>query len=111
MNQLEILVKARDLIKDPKNWCQQALAKDVYGTSVNVLSEEAHSFCALGAICKITSTDRFEPSVRDAVKTLGFNWSGDLENLNDETLTRHDRIMVYFDKAINKLRSNHENDA
>lgn len=46
----DLLVKARELIKDEENWCKNALAKNKRGNLVSEKSDDACSFCMIGAV-------------------------------------------------------------
>lgn len=43
------LKRMRELLDEPKNWCQQAIAKTVTGKSVDVWDEDVVSLCLVGA--------------------------------------------------------------
>lgn len=49
MNTIEILSAVKSKIAKPENWTQNAYARDAGGIEVNPTSENAYSFCLIGA--------------------------------------------------------------
>jgi hypothetical protein len=54
---IEILTGVRDLLSDPERWTQGASARNAKGEPVDVHSEEATCFCAVGALYRIAFPD------------------------------------------------------
>ena len=50
---IEILTGVRDLLSDPERWTQGASARDAKGRIVDVHSEDATCFCAVGAFYRV----------------------------------------------------------
>lgn len=51
-NTAEILLAARDMIKDERNWCRKSIARDDKGNRCRLINHNTHSFCAEGALMK-----------------------------------------------------------
>jgi hypothetical protein len=47
-----LLTRSLELIRSPENWSQDALSRGEHGRSVDALSQEARSYCALGALLR-----------------------------------------------------------
>lgn len=91
----ELLSKAQDLIRDPKNWTQGKFARNAEGGYVHVHSEQAVCFCSLGAIERLT-VDDWELYTQ----ARGLLWEVREEgpvNIND--LQDHAAVMAMFDDA------------
>jgi len=50
MTAASILFKAQDLIRNPKRWTQEAVARDKFGNEVSPLDDKASRFDMIGAI-------------------------------------------------------------
>lgn len=102
-NALQILISARDLIRDTKNWAQRAEALTVQGERVSPLNESASRFCAGGAVVKIAKG--YSDGGQFALITLNAAthawYRGGLTAVND--FTGHRAIMHVFDEAIQML--------
>jgi hypothetical protein len=92
----EILIKARDLISDPKRWTKSTYARRQDGSPCSALNAEAVCFCAVGAIARATD-GHFEPTVA-LVKQLKMLCGGDVIDFNDSH--SHAEVLALFDKAI-----------
>lgn len=57
------LISAKDLISDPKHWTTDMLARNHQGRNCSPLSEKAVSFCAVGAMMRVTDIDLVSPLV------------------------------------------------
>lgn len=103
----EILTKAKELIADPANWCQEGYSKDEIGrVTATYLGCQ---WCAMGAlwrICDITKTDRFHDHNKDgtiylrkaAAEQATSHGIGDIAHINDHL--GHAAVMVMYDRAI-----------
>jgi hypothetical protein len=98
----QILIKARELLADERNWTKGAAARDAQGNETDVDSEEAVCFCVLGAIRHITdrviqnSMDRL---LLDVVAEV--TGTRDYVHLyNDDPSTTHSDILKFLDRAI-----------
>lgn len=100
MTACEILVKARELIADPKRWTQGVYARDADGCFVSATSPSSASWCSVGAVlCAAVSPETLSEGGKaiaflDSLATnkygiLGFN----------DTHT-HAEVLEVFSKAI-----------
>ena len=111
MFSFELLRNARDLIKDPVNWCQNEWAVNDKKEPVNPSHPEARQWCAMGAFDKVwleaCLSDPVIPYIirqnariaRDnkAVELFG----NEISTVNDNM--GHDAILKVFDAAIREL--------
>lgn len=114
MTPLDILVAARELISDPAHWCQTYAARDKYGKSVAFLSEDAFSFCALGAVARVEKmADSPDPMVRFDVDQFLNEAAIDLDPEYDQyrdcyidfnDVHNHEEVLAMFDLAIEKSK-------
>lgn len=103
---IEILTGVRDLLSDPERWTQGASARNVAGESVDLFSEDAVCFCAVGAFYRVSfpAAPDFENKDRDhaywAARELLFPFLGDksLVDLNDGD--GREAVLDALDKAI-----------
>jgi hypothetical protein len=102
---IEILTKAQDKIRDPKNWTQDTYARDETGASVKAHSPAAVCFCSLGAIESFFHSEEFDGlevmHARDFLYTAA-NQIADgrtVANYNDDPDRTHDEIMALWDRA------------
>jgi hypothetical protein len=104
MTTVEILEKARELISDRNRWAKGHFAKTKEGRNCNTLSEEAFSFCSLGALCKIIDIHVMSVTGKEATETLRRSLpSGtDIAGFNDTH--RHSEVIALFDRAIAAAR-------
>lgn len=113
MRIIEILEKARNIIKDRGRWTVGSYARSLHGESVASLSQEAYSFCAMGAVRRarlvgISLDDSAVSDISNADKVLRKKavergYMG-ISELNDEG--DHDRVLDMFDRAITELKHN-----
>lgn len=54
---IEILTGVRDLLSDPERWTQGASARNAAGEPIDVHSEDATCFCAVGAFYRVGFPD------------------------------------------------------
>lgn len=93
---LEILIKARALIADPKNWTNGHYARDKDGNPVDHRSEEATCFCSKGAFNRVLPSDYRHWNV--AYNILTQFMDGNVIYYNDSHT--HDEVMSAWDHAI-----------
>lgn len=87
------LIAARDLISDPKHWCQGAFAYNQNGEQTHSMGNEAVCWCALGAIKNVTQA--IKSPARDFFRrSLGVP----ITTFNDHS--PHATVIAAFDKAI-----------
>ena len=120
---------ARNLISDPKDWCQGSSARDSNGERVMSMSSKASKWCALGALNRFLSENTFQTFgqynescavvVHQCAKALSKtsifrNWCDDIRGsyggfeyaigqFNDNH--NHDEVMAMFDEAIEEVRN------
>lgn len=97
----DALIAARDLISDPKRWTQGVLARDSNGNNDSVYGETACSFCASGALLRV-SRGFFTEAIRALMVADGQD-PNDLEAptvpIFNDTHT-HAEVLALFDRAI-----------
>lgn len=98
-----VLINAKALIADPKNWTQGVFARNADGYSTGVHEEDATCFCTLGAIAVAGNNQKWAQKI--AINTLSKiiddidgNAALSIGGFND-THT-HEQVMELFDKAI-----------
>lgn len=108
MTTVEILEKTRDLISDPEHWCKGANARNKDGKKTKVFSEDAYSFCMLGALAKVDESPAC-PEVYEFFSTVIEKMSDTivrkdkeimLSVFNDKHSTTHADVLKVFDLAI-----------
>lgn len=100
--QAEILKAARALIEDRIRWTQHTYARGKSGRPVYPEQRSAVSWCALGAICKVTDTNPLRSDypvaveyLRRSAEEIGFT---SVELVNDGRF--HSTVLRMFDRAI-----------
>ena len=105
---LEILIKAKNLISKPENWCKGNFSIDESGNSIDYMNDRAAAYCAFTSINKIGHGSNCLPA-----KMCLFNiiypydeyhnyHSSIITAFNDHPNTTHDKIMLLFDISIEK---------
>lgn len=91
------LEEAKQLIL--KGWCQKSSARDVDGEITSCLANEAISFCALGAVCRVTGMNFGAPSrvfdLHDLAKEMGYKHAIDFNDTPGRTI---EEVAEFFDK-------------
>ena len=115
-----VLVEARGIIALPKNWTQQAYAKDSDGNRANWNDKNATCFCATGCVKRaVINLDPTNPlrltrqnrgiydkcidALEDLIYHPGKDWEwmiGSLVFFNDARERQHSEVLDLFDKAI-----------
>lgn len=95
MNTRDVLVKARELISDPKHWNQRYFALKADGGFTSSSSPDAICWCASGAINKICGPDLM--LVNSAYNALN-EVMGNVPDYNDNS--PHEDVLAAFDIAI-----------
>lgn len=98
MTPKEALVAARQLIADPKNFCQGTYALDAGGCAAGWSSDDAVAFCAVGAVYKVTRSWTPDDALDLLNKAAGAAFTSSLVNVND--LLGHASVLKMFDLAI-----------
>ena len=105
----EILVKAKKLIEDYEHWTTHTLARDGKGKGCDPLSNEACSFCSLGAIVNVTQASKYVADrssyydeavelLRLAMYPNNYNEFRFIGDFNDKH--SHEEVLDAYDKAI-----------
>jgi hypothetical protein len=108
---LDILVRGRALISEPRNWIQMNFAKDDNKLVCKVEDPRACSFCSLGALARVATVASlafppgsrareqiFENHERAFYVLSNFVLTGSVGHWND-THT-HDQVLSVWDQAI-----------
>ena len=115
MNELQVLMRARDLVE--RNWTKRTLARDVWGDEVSPYEVTARSFCAIGAVRRaqyeiggrVPDKPMFRsPGGRVLVQVCplpgfgsGFNILTKVSTFNDTH--SKEEVLALFDEAISRL--------
>jgi hypothetical protein len=98
-----VLINAKALIADPKNWTQGVFARNADGYSTGVHEEDAICFCTLGAIAVAGDNQKWaqQIAINTLSKIITVNASNDAVSVGafNDTHT-HEEVMELFDKAI-----------
>lgn len=97
---LEILRAARELIGDPKCWCQKAYARAKDGEVCYGYREGVVRWCSVGAIQKITGEENHADDLADL---LGDAMHGNALEFNDTH--SHSEVLEAWDATIAKLEA------
>lgn len=104
MKPLTVLRRARALITLPKNWTQDAYARNKRALPVSQEDPTACRWCAIGAISKVTRTAKNAAvcySARNAAAQFFSDAAGQhVVAFNDAATTKHADVLAVFDKAI-----------
>ncbi len=104
MNEVtEVLRAARDLLSEPGAWTPRSLARDAKNRSVEPESDEAVTWCAVGALRKAANrqkalADQAREVVCDVLEREGFERH--LPDYNDRPGGILDDVLGLFAKAI-----------
>ena len=113
---IKCLEKARDLISDKDNWCQNYASLDEKGHFASPRGKDAVRWCATGAIEKVR---HHRTPKGDAYQSLSDELYQDLptsgnffiqpcsiEDLNDDNSTGHThrRVIGVFNRTIKRLK-------
>jgi len=100
MTAREILVKARELIADPKRWTQRAYARDAYGSVISATSPSAASWCSVGAVlCAAVSQETLSEGDK-ALAFLDSNATNKFGTTGFNDTHTHPEVLEVFDRAI-----------
>jgi hypothetical protein len=106
----QLLIDAKELIKDPESWTKGEYARNAAGVKVSDNHPNACQWCTVGALWKASGFLRgysaVDPQksslVNDACELLlqAIGRKRDLSPWNDLPQTTHDDIMNAYNKAI-----------
>lgn len=94
METINILKRARELIKDRKNWCQ-------FSAIISKGADGSFAYCALGALNRISSASFYEIGVAGNELRKDPEVKGSIAIFND-THT-HAEVLALFDRRIAAL--------
>lgn len=102
--EVEILQKAQDLIRDPANWVQGNYAATRSGNPIGVLEGPACRFCTMGAVAKVMGISGVSAEnshaarlLDEAAQEMVYYVNGAVE-FNDRA--NHANVMDMFERAI-----------
>ncbi|APH74148.1 DUF6197 family protein [Aquibium oceanicum] len=98
MTPTEILIKARELIADPKHWTQGQLARSNTGSYINPQHPSAVCFCSIGALERAAGGE-FNDAYYEARARLRDTLNRCIASFNDNHT--HAQVLAKFDEAIN----------
>jgi hypothetical protein len=93
-----ILIRAREIIADERQWCKRAFAVTWLDIPVQVGSRFARRFCALGAIKRAGRELRLH--VDEASRALEWQTVIQVPDWNDDKVRTHAEVVAAFDAVI-----------
>lgn len=104
MTSREVLVAARARIADARHWCQLAMARDEFHSSVHARSRAAVRWCALGAVDSVTEASEADlMRAHNRLRKASFYLRDEPVSVyNDAPLRRHAEVLRLFDAAITR---------
>ena len=97
-------MKARELIEEPGAWIQYVAARDAVGGLVTPRSDEAVSFCPIGALARVCENlnigNCYHPTYIAAAGLLRTQMGNSIGIWNDHRERTHDEVLAAFDRAI-----------
>jgi hypothetical protein len=101
MSTKEILIKARAIISDEKNWTQGVKARDVEGNAVSSSTPTAVCFCSIGAVERAGAFSHAATryyALRYLARASCDSGYPRISDFNDNS--SHAEVLAMFDKAI-----------
>lgn len=112
MDTIKVLKDAYALISNIEHWSQDGYAHDNAGCECRVDENFAYSFCAIGALCKVTGLEPEEIGVtqphkmlRDAVLDLSGKPQIAAWNDGEDFEKAHKRVLRAYRLAIKKAKA------
>jgi len=93
-----VLIRARNLIADERQWCKRAFARTWFDIPIPVQSTFARRFCAMGAIKR--AGGELGMPMKDAGKALERQTVRPVADWNDDAWRTHGEVVAAFDAAI-----------
>lgn len=102
----EVLIEARKIISDPRNWTQKSFARNEEGVPCPLFDHHAFCFCSVGAIqrasfCLEKRWFEVEKAIDWLSQTSFMKYGQTITQANDEH--SHEEILELFDLAIARL--------
>ena len=104
MTAAEILDSAADLLSEEGRWCQGAAALTKEGRFCRPEDPEAASWCALGAIRRVSDVDIFDPVPANALAFLRDQTSFYLPSWNDVPERTREEVVAALRRAAERAR-------
>lgn len=102
----DVLLKARDILNDPKAWCKGTFARDKNEKKASPYDPDACQFCATGAILKAESeydlssaNGLYAEEIIEQQLPCTRKFGG-IPSYNDALVRTHEEILALFDRAI-----------
>jgi hypothetical protein len=105
MKASEILIKAKEVIVDPKNWIQRSYALDKDNNTLYGSDKNSICFCSIGAIQKVLGRNKLNKAENFLREAAG----GNMVDYNDNH--SHSEVMEVWDKAIELSLQNELNES
>ncbi len=98
----EVILTAKNIIRDPRNWIKGQTQR------YNPTAPGGVQYCATGACREAAARLGTSPeAVTDALAEASYNrHSQDIISVNDADETTHEDVLLLFDDAIARNRSN-----
>ena len=99
---VRVLERARAKIANPDNWTRVFVARNALGSKCPAKSEEACSWCALGAVVAVAKTCEASAAALDLLEVASGadeRFKGDIGLWNDDPETSHSDVLAAFDAA------------
>ncbi len=111
MNTLEILTKGLELIRDPKHWTKNVLAKDSENRDVDPMAPSAVCWCSIGALVKAEGNGMQGEAYHEALCALeaaegAAGFYREWVSVFNDTHT-HTEVVKVWEKAIEHARNTH----
>lgn len=91
----KVLIAARAVIADPKNWTKGSFAKDANGHKRYAIAPEAVCWCALGAVMRVGANDVLFGAACYWLDGAAGTWMGGYNDAHT-----HAEVLEVFDRAI-----------
>lgn len=88
-----------DLFSYESKWGQGTAARDKYSEPTGLHSEDAESWCLLGAIEKVYGIGRYSEMKRKLLEFLPSQYNGNIIHFNDSTSTTFEQVLDLVKKA------------
>jgi hypothetical protein len=96
----DILIKAREIISDEKNWTQGIEARDKDGNAVAYFNPLAICFCSIGAVERAAFLTNGDPARALCALTTGEIYYSNIAIAKFNDNSSHAEVLAMFDTAI-----------
>jgi hypothetical protein len=103
MDDVEILRRARKRLRRPESWTRGSFARDVHGEPAYVNSDEAISWCAIGAVRAEVDRQSLTTSVVEHLEA-SLPAGDNILAWNDDRARTHTEVIRLFDRAIRRAQ-------